>query len=115
MRERRSSSRKRRTWSGLALMGRASMLLRGIITSPSTSLSNCRAREAISLACSCRAPVSAASSTICWISSLEMRASRKVVRSRKGLRITFELTVMNQTTGRASQDSASSGLAIRRA
>ena len=88
------------------------MRLRGIITSCSDSLSNSSAREAISLACSCRAPVSAASSTICCSSSLEMRASMKLVRSANGRSTTFELAVRNQTIGRASQASHSSGLAM---
>ena len=84
MRERRSSSRKRRIRSPLALRGRASMWSRGMLTSRSVSRSNERAREAISPVFSCSAPALAASSTICCSSSVDRRASMKSVRVAEG-------------------------------
>ncbi len=70
-------------------------------------LSNSSAREVSSVVCSSSAPVLAASSTSCWSSSFDRRASVKVVRSANGFSTTLELAVASHTSGRASQDSAS--------
>ena len=82
------------------------------MTSDNASRSNCSARDASSLACSWIVPALPASSTICSISSLEMRASRNVVRSENGRSTTFELAVSSHTSGLAISESSTSGLAM---
>ena len=95
-----------------ARTGSASMRARGIITSLRRRRSNCRARDASSLACSWIAPVCAASSTIFSNASFEIRDSEKLVRSENGRSTRFDVAVSSQTIGDARRDSHAIGLAI---
>ena len=67
------------------------------------------AREVISPVSRSTEPAAAASSTSCWSSSGERRASVKVVWSRKGRKTTFDAAVRNQMIGREMRDITKSG------
>jgi hypothetical protein len=60
-------------------------------------------------ACGSSEPPIEASSTICWISSLESRASVNVVRSPNKRSTTLDAPVRNATSGRATQARVRSG------
>jgi hypothetical protein len=102
----------RRTSSVLASRGIATMRLRGTMICPAVRSAKSIAREAISPATASTEPVSVASSTICWISPGERRASVKVVLSPKTRSTTLELAVSSHTMGRIACESRSSGRAM---
>jgi hypothetical protein len=84
----------------------AATRVRGTMTSATVTSPNPSARDAISLARGSTEPVFAASSTSCWSSSFDNRASVNVVLSPKNRRNRLEDAVSSQITGRKSHDSS---------